>query len=159
MRAHEALVMDMMRAVEDRDGARIVETYGPDVEFLWPPSVPRYGGVHKGTEAVVAMNLAFTDVWDPLQPTDEWRQLNSRVVASNDDEVVVQYHQRGIDTLGRVCDTEVLALYRVEGDKVTRLQMFYFDPQSVSEFVRQAVAPGGEPGLGDRQDSARHPDR
>lgn len=138
MRAHEALVMDMMRAVEDRDSARILEIYGPDVEFHWPPSLPRYGGVYQGTEAVVAMNLAFTEVWDPLQPTDEWRQLNSRIVASNDDEVIVHYHQRGVDALGRTCDAEVLARYRVEGDRVTRLQMFYFDPQGASEFIRQA---------------------
>jgi hypothetical protein len=33
------------------------------------------------------------------------------------------------------CDAEVLGLYTVDGRKVRRLQMFYFDPQQVSEFL------------------------
>lgn len=139
MRENEALIRDMLRAVEERDATRILEIYDPDVEFVWPPSLPAYGGTHKGADAL-PMHLAFAAVWDPLQPTDWWRRMNSRIVASNDDEVIVLYHQRGIDEQGSEFDTEVLALYRVAGGKVTRLQMFYFDAQGAVDFVRQSLA-------------------
>lgn len=86
------------------------------------------------------MNTAFTEAWDPLQPTEEARRIHPRIVASNDDEVVVHYHQRGIDQSGRSCDSEVLALYRVENGKVTRLQMFYFEPETVAKFLTGAAS-------------------
>jgi ketosteroid isomerase-like protein len=123
MKANEKLVLDMIRAVEERNAERILQIYDPDVEFHWPPSLPGYGGTFRGRE-VVEMNTAFTDAWDPLQPTEEARRIHPRVVATNDDEVVVHYHQRGTDQSDRSCDSEVLAIYRVEGGKVSRLQMF-----------------------------------
>jgi ketosteroid isomerase-like protein len=138
MKANEKLVLDMIRALEERDEARILEIYDPNVEFHWPPSLPGFGGTYRGRE-VLDMNTAFTDAWDPLQPTEEARRIHPRVVASNDEEVVVQYHQRGIDQSGRSCDSEVLAIYRVENDKVTRLQMFYFDPEKVADFLKAAA--------------------
>jgi ketosteroid isomerase-like protein len=137
MKANESLVLDMIRAVEERDAERILEIYDPAVEFHWPPSLPGYGGAFKGPE-VLEMNTAFTDAWDPLQPTDEARRIHPRVVASNDNEVVVHYHQRGTDQRGRTCDTEVLAIYEVDDGKVTRLQMFYFEPEKVADFLRAA---------------------
>jgi uncharacterized protein len=133
MKANEELVLDMIRAVEERDEERILEIYDPDVEFHWPSSLP-YGGTYRGPE-VAEMNTAFTEAWDPLQRTEEARRIHPRLVASNDDEVVVHYHQRGIDDDGRSCDSEVLAIYRVENGKVTRLQMFYFEPEKVAEFL------------------------
>lgn len=76
-----------------------------------------------------------------MQPTEEARQIHPRVIASNDVEVVVvvHYHQRGVDSVGRTCDTEVIGVYRVEGEKVTRLQMFYFDPDHVARFLTAAA--------------------
>ena len=139
MKANEALVLDMFRAVEERDVDRILEIYHPDVEFVWPPSLPGYGGTYRGPE-VVEMNAAFAAAWDPVQPTDETRRIEKRVIASNDVEVVVHYHQRGTDRSGRSCDSEVLGLYRVENGKVTRLQMFYFDPAQVADFLTGSAA-------------------
>jgi ketosteroid isomerase-like protein len=140
MNANESLVLDMIRAVEERDEERILEIYDPAVEFHWPPSLPGYGGTYKGPE-VLEMTTAFTDAWDPLQPTEDARRIHPRVVASNDDEVVVHYHQHGTDQRGRACDTEVLALYQVENGKVTRLQMFYFEPEKVAKFLSAARQP------------------
>jgi ketosteroid isomerase-like protein len=137
MKANEKLVLDMIRAVEERDAERILEIYDPDVEFHWPPSLPGYGGTFRGRD-VLEMNTAFTDAWDPLQLSDEARRIHPRVVASNDEEVVVHYHQRGTDRTGRSCDSEVLAIYRVENGKVSRLQMFYFEPEKVADFLRAA---------------------
>lgn len=139
MKANEALVLDMIRAVEERDADRILEIYHPEVEFHWPPSLPGYGGTFRGRE-VLEMNTAFTEAWDPLQPTEEARRIHPRVVASNDDEVVVHYHQRGVDQSGHSCDSEVLALYRVDSGKVTRLQMFYFEPEKVANFLTTAAS-------------------
>ena len=138
MKANEKLVLDMIRAVEERDAERILEIYDPDVEFHWPPSLPGYGGTFRGRE-VLEMNTAFTDAWDPLQPTEAARRIHPRVVASNDEEVVVHYHQRGTDQSGRTCDSEVLAIYRVENGKVTRLQMFYFEPEKIANFLTAAA--------------------
>lgn len=70
MKANEQLVLDMFRAVEERDVARILEIYDPDVEFVWPPSVPGYGGTYRGAE-VLEMNTAFAAAWDPVQTTEE----------------------------------------------------------------------------------------
>jgi ketosteroid isomerase-like protein len=138
MKTNEKLVLDMIRAVEERDEGRILEIYDQDVEFHWPPSLPGFGGTWRGRE-VLDMNTAFTDAWDPLQPTEEARQSHARVVASNDEEVVVQYHQRCTDQSGRTCDSEVLAIYRVENGKVTRLQMFYFEPEKIADFLTAAA--------------------
>jgi ketosteroid isomerase-like protein len=130
----EQLIIDMLEAVEHRDLDRILEIYHDDVEFVWPPSLPVYGGTYRGRD-VLDMNLAFASAWDPLQPTDEYRRLDARVIASNDNDVVVLYHQRGVDAAGRICDSEVLALYTVADGKVRRLQMFYFDPQQVADIL------------------------
>jgi ketosteroid isomerase-like protein len=138
MKANEKLVLDMISAVEKRDPERILEIYDADVEFHWPPSLPGYGGTFRGRE-VLEMNTAVTDAWDPLQPTEEERRIRPRVVASNDDEVVVHYHQRGTDQSGRTCDSEVLAIYRVENGKVSRLQMFYFEPEKIADFLTEAA--------------------
>ena len=138
MKANEQLVLDMIRAVEERDEDRILEIYDPDVEFHWPPSLPGYGGTFRGSQ-VVEMTAAFTAAWDPVQPTDEARRVHPRVVASNNDEVVVHYHQRGVHQSGRRCDSEVLALYRVVDGKVARLQMFYFEPDKVADFLIEAA--------------------
>jgi ketosteroid isomerase-like protein len=139
MPPNEELILDMFKAIETRDLDRILEIYHDDVEFFWPPSLPIYGGTYQG-RAVLDNNLAFAALWDPLQPTKAERRLDPRIIASNESDVVVLYHQRGVDAAGRACDSEVLGLYTVDGGKVRRLQMFYFDPQQVSEFLN-AQAP------------------
>ena len=138
MKANEALTLRMIRAVEERDAARLLELYHPDVEFVWPSCLPGYGGTHRGM-AAVEMGNAFAAQWDPVQPTDAERRLSAEIVASSDDEVVVRYHQQGVDDQGRQLHAEVLAVYRFAEGKVTRLQMFYFDPQPVADFLREAA--------------------
>jgi len=141
--ANEKLIMDAFRAVEKRDVPRLLEIYDPEVEFVWPPSLPGYGGTYQGA-AVLDMQIAFANAWDPVQQVDELRRLNPRIIASKDEEVVLLYHQRGkrIDD-GRSCDCEVLGLYRVVGGKVVRLQMFYFDPVQVTNFLSSATEANG----------------
>jgi hypothetical protein len=66
--------------------------------------------------------------------------MDPRVIASNDEEVVVLYHQRGRDTHGNVFDGEVLGLYEVIQGHLRRAQMFYFDVEALLEFLRHAEA-------------------
>jgi ketosteroid isomerase-like protein len=139
MKPNEELILDMFRAVEQRDIDRILELYHDDVEFVWPPSLPGYGGTCRGPD-VLDNNRAFAAVWDPVQPTEAQQRLDPKLVASNENDVVVLYHQRGLDAEGRTCDSEVLGLYTVEGGKVRRLQMFYFDPKQVSDFLNAQEA-------------------
>ena len=134
MNQNEQLVTDMLRAVEDRDPGRLLEIFAPDVEFVWPPSLPGYGGRFQGAE-ILDMQTRFAAAWDSLQPTAASRQLEHRIIASNDYEVVALYHQRGTDENGRSCETEVLALYRIVDGRVSRLQMFYFDPVQIAAFL------------------------
>jgi ketosteroid isomerase-like protein len=67
--------------------------------------------------------------------------MDPRVVAARGDDVVVLYHQRGVDNAGRRVDCEVLGLYRVRDDRLAGAQMFYFDTVGVAEFLAQAVRP------------------
>ena len=131
------IVLETFRAVEARDFERLLELYDPDVEFVWPPSLP-YGGVFRGAE-IVDMSVAFAAVWDPLQPTDAERRMDVRVVACDGGEVVAQYHQRGIDSTGKRFETEVLGLYLIRDGRFARAQMFYFDPLGLHDFLRRAA--------------------
>jgi uncharacterized protein len=132
------VVLEVFRAVEVRDAARLLELYHPDVEFSWPPSLP-YGGTFRGAE-IVEMSVAFAAVWDPLQPTDGERRMDVRVVACDDGEVVAQYHQRGVDSNGARFETEVLGLYQIRDGLFVRAQMFYFDPVGLDAFLQHAAA-------------------
>lgn len=144
MDADAQLVLDMIRAVEERDMEALTTAYHPDVEFVWPPGLP-YGGTFRNDE-VAAMTEAFAAAWEPLQPDAETRRLDPRVLGrSSAGEVVVHYVQRGRYDDGRSCETPVLGLYTVTDGKVRRLQMFYFDPAGTAEFLRGAAVEGGAP--------------
>jgi uncharacterized protein len=82
---------------------------------------------------------SWAGTWLPLQPTEAERRLDPRVVAASGDEVVVLWHQRGVDSVGRRFDGEVLALYQVREGKLARAQMFYFDPVAVASFLADAT--------------------
>ncbi len=135
--SNEQLVLSMFRAVEDRNVDRLLEIYDPDVVFVWPPELP-YGGEHRA-DGVVAMSEAFAEAWDPVQRSERARRFNPRVLGSRGDEVVVLYDQRGEDGRGDTCETEVIGLYTVVGDRVTRLKMFYFDPGKITGFLAEAL--------------------
>src|SRR5262249_61826099 len=101
-RASIGIVMGAFDAVERRDAQRLAQLYHPEVEFHWPPCLP-YGGTFRGIAALQDRPTAATwdHVWDPLQPTERERQMNPRVVAATDQEVVVLWHQRGRQPAGQ----------------------------------------------------------
>jgi hypothetical protein len=82
------------------------------------------------------------ETWDPQQPTSDTRRMDARVVGAPGDNIVVLWHQRGIDGAGRDIDEAVLGLYEISDAKLARGQMFYFDPARVSAFLAGA---GGAP--------------
>lgn len=128
-------VKRMLRAVEERDGDTLISLYHPQVEFRWPPQLPGYGGTYSGPQQVAAMERAFSELWDPRQPTPQWRDLQAQFVAVDGPSVVVRYRQGGTDTHGRTCEAEVLAHYEVDDGKVRRLSMYYLDPGTVRDFL------------------------
>jgi ketosteroid isomerase-like protein len=140
MRENVAVVLEIFRAIEQRDQDNVVALCDPDVEFHWPPSLP-YGGVARGVAARPdqAPEETWAGTWIPLQPTEAERSLDPRVVAASEDEVVVLWRQRGEDSAGNRIDGEVLALYRVHDGKLARAQMFYFDPAAVADFLANAA--------------------
>jgi len=133
---NETLVRDLFKAIETRDIDRVLEIYDPEVEFHWPPALP-YGGSTRGASSG-SSEASWQSVWLPLQPEPSDRHLDPRVIASNDREVVVLYHQRGRDPQGNVFDGEVIGLYEVMDSKLRRAQMFSFDERALLEFLRHA---------------------
>lgn len=121
------IVLDAFRAVERRDEVRLQQLYHPQVSFHWPPELPYGSG-----------GRTWSATWDPLQPDESERRMDPRVVAADETEVVVLWHQRGRTRAGRCLDSPVLGLYEVREEKFYRAQMFYFDPAGVREFLEDA---------------------
>jgi ketosteroid isomerase-like protein len=128
------IVLETFRAVEDRDLERLLSLYHPDVEFVWPDSLP-YGGTSRGPQTPAPGYPTWDETWDPLQPTEADRRMDPRVIAAHGDDVVVLYHQRGVNESGQKIDQEVLGWYTVKDDKFARAQMFYFDTAALVEFL------------------------
>jgi ketosteroid isomerase-like protein len=128
------VVLQAFAAVEARDEQRLAAICDPHVSFHWPPSLP-YGGSVTGP-AASNRERGWSAVWDPLQPTAAERDMDPRVVAATESDVVVLWHQRGRAPNGSALDSEVLGLYQVHGGKLTRGQMFYFDPAGVERFLQ-----------------------
>ncbi|HEX4587207.1 MAG TPA: nuclear transport factor 2 family protein [Mycobacterium sp.] len=132
-----SVVLETFRAVERRDGQRLLELCDPEVEFIWPSSLP-YGG--KGLEGLLANGPAYAAAWDDFQ-TEAERQTNPHVVASTEGEVVVLWEQKAVDATGQRLDTPVLGHYRLRDGKLLRAQMFYFDTVEVAAFLAKAQRP------------------
>jgi ketosteroid isomerase-like protein len=81
----------------------------------------------------------------PLQPTELERNVDPRVVAASEDEVVVLWRQRGVMSAGVRFDGEVLGLSRVRGGKLARAQMFYFDTAPLVHFLATAKSQAAVP--------------
>src|SRR5262245_47890136 len=124
-------------AVERRDGAAFQALCQPDVTLHWPPPLP-YGGSFRVDAAQARQGPNWQETWGPLQPTDGERQMDPRVVAADNDEVVVLWRQRGVSPAGERFDGQVLGLYRLRDGKLARAQMFYFDPAGAARFLAQA---------------------
>ena len=131
-----AIVLEAFQAVERRDEDRQRELFHPRVEFHWPPSLPF--GTPSGTKGPGSRGPTWSDVWEPLQPTEAERRMDPRVVAATEREVVVVWCQRGLRVDGERFDGEVLGLYEVRDGKLARAQMFYFDAVAVQRFLSGA---------------------
>jgi ketosteroid isomerase-like protein len=132
-------MLDLFRAIEQRDPhnpkpEQEAQFYTSDVEFHWPPSLP-YGGSSRGLKR---SGPAWSDTWNPLQPTAAERRMDPRVVGANDREVAILYRQRGVSQSGDRFDGEVLGLYEVRDGKLARAQMFYFDEAALVRFLASA---------------------
>ena len=133
-KANATVMLDIFSAIERRDARRLADLCHPDVEFSWPAALP-YGGTTRGLGFEPP---SWIHTWAPLQPTDAERSMEPRVVASNGDEVVVLWRQRGLSTRGERFDGPVFALYTVRDGRLARAQMFYFDTLALVEFLAQA---------------------
>jgi ketosteroid isomerase-like protein len=133
-KANATVMLDIFSAIERRDPQRLAELCHPDVEFCWPAALP-YGGTTRGFGTV---GPTWIHTWAPLQPTEAERSMDPRVVASNGDEVVVLWRQRGVSSGGERFDGPVLALYTVREGRLVRAQMFYFDTSALVEFLTRA---------------------
>jgi ketosteroid isomerase-like protein len=132
------IVLEAIRAVEERNAERLLDLYHDDVEIHDAPSLP-YGGVARGKasiqEQLQSPETTWLGTWDPLQPTEAERRMDPRVVASDGDQVVVLYRQRAVSASGERLDSPVLALYEVRDGKFARAQMFHFDTLAIRDFL------------------------
>ena len=131
------VVLRAFKAVEQRDEQGFAELAHPELEFHWPPLFP-YGGASRARDAAIRQRPTWASTWAPVQPTEGERRMDPRVVAASDEEVVVLWHQRGVDAAGERFDGEVLGLYQVREGKLARAQMFYFDPTGALDFLTRA---------------------
>lgn len=128
------IMLEIFKAIEQRDEKRILHLVHPDVKFHWPPSLP-YGGIVRGLKVD---QPSWGKIWTPLQPTEAERRLDPRVVAASEEEVVILWRQRGASPTGERIDTPVLGLYKLHEGKMVRAQMFYFDTAGVLKFLEKA---------------------
>lgn len=127
----------LFRAVEEHDPQTLAALCQPDAEFHWPPSLP-YGSMGGGARAG---GQTWSETWALLQPTEEQRKMDPRIVAASEDEVVAVWRQRGLSPAGERFEGEVLGLYRFRDGKLARAQMFYFDTTAVNNFLMKAITP------------------
>ena len=130
-------ILAIFRGIEERDDAQMLQFFQPDFEIHWPPSLP-YGGTFSGLESRPG---GWGATWEPLQPTQAERKMDAQVVAAHDDDVIVQWRQRGFSPTGDRFDGEVLALYHFREGKLARAQMFYFDTTAAARFLATAKRP------------------
>jgi len=145
MTTAEDVVLAAIAAVERRDVRGLLDLYHDEVEFHDAPCLP-YGGVVRGKPAVIDHTFSATGwaaTWHPLQPTPAERAMSPRVVASNGEDVVVEYRQRGVTPGGERFDAPVLAAYKVRDRRLVRAQMFHYDTVAVVNFLRAAREPPG----------------
>ena len=143
------VVLEVFRAVEERDAETLFGLYHEDVEFHDASSLP-YGGVTRGLELAREQlqsrpEQTWLGTWGPLQPTEEERRMDPRVVATEGDEVIVAYTQRALSPDGERLEWPVLGLYEVREGKFARAQMFHYDTARIVAFLDRARASSGAP--------------
>jgi uncharacterized protein len=146
MESDVEVVLGVIRAVEERDGERLMELYCDDVKLHDAASLP-YGGVADGKPSLLeqmerAPEKTWLGTWGPLQPTEAERMTDPRVIAEADGEVVVLYHQRALAPNGERFDSPVLGIYEVRDGKLARAQMFHYDTAAINAFLQRACEAG-----------------
>ena len=148
MTSNAEVVLDVFRAIEQRDGDALFALLHDEVEFHEPPTLP-YGGTMRGKETLrerlhAAPQQTWLGAWGPLQPTAADRRMDARVVSSAGDEVVVLYRQRAVNPRGERFDSPVLGLYEVRDGKFARAQMFHYDAAATTDFLERAAGGASE---------------
>jgi uncharacterized protein len=136
------VALAVIRAVEQRDGERLMDLYHDDVKLHDAASLP-YGGVAGGKSSLLeqmerAPERTWLGTWGPLQPTEAERRMDPRVIAEADGEVVVLYHQRALAPSGERFDSPVVAVFQVREGKLDRAQMFHYDTAAIKAFLVRA---------------------
>jgi len=124
---------------EDRheiDGINEIER-GESVRHDHDPRILSLGRALAGPTSSTWM-LPSTRMDTPDRVFSSGRYVGGSVVASNGDEVVVLWRQRGLSPGGERFDGPVLALYTVREGRLARAQMFYFDTPALVEFLARA---------------------
>ena len=142
MQSNEDVVLGVIRAVEERDAEALFELYHEDVELHDAPSLPYHytarGKAEMRGQLEGAPEQTWLGTWGPLQPTEAERRMDPRVVASEGDEVVVQYTTRALAANGERFESPVLGLYEVRDGKFARAQMFHYDTAGILGFLERA---------------------
>jgi ketosteroid isomerase-like protein len=143
MKSNEEVVLGVLRAVEQRDAVALFELYHDDVELYDAPSLP-YAHAARGKTSMreqleTAPEETWLGTWGPLQPTENERRMDPRVVASKGDEVVVLYTTRALAPDGERFESQVLGLYEVRDGKFARAQMFHYDTAAMLAFLERAA--------------------
>ena len=147
MQSNAEVVLAVIHAVEERDAVALFELYHDDVELYDAPSLPYgYEGV-AGKEAMreqleTAPETSWLGTWGPLQPTERERRMDPRVVATDGDEVVVQYVTRALAPDGERFESPVVAIHEVRDGKFARAQMFHYDTAAILAFLERAGSRG-----------------
>src|SRR4029450_12385222 len=75
------VVRKIFRAIEERDAARLLELFDPEVEFHWPPSLPYAANVYGRP----GEGLTWAETWLPLQTSEVERRMAPRHSAARRD--------------------------------------------------------------------------
>ena len=140
------VVLGVIKAVEERDAEKLFELYHEDVELHEAPSLP-YGGTVKGVPSLKeqlesAPEATWLGTWGPVQPTEDERRFDPRVISEKDGEVVVLYHMRAVAPDGERFNSPVIGLYEVRDGKLARAQMFHYDTAAITAFLERAREAG-----------------
>lgn len=136
------VALGVIRAVQERDAERLSELVHDDIQLHDALSLP-YGGITEGKASIQEQaerpsETTWLGTWGPVQPTDAERRMDPRVIAENDGEVVVLYHQRALAPDGERFDSPVIGMYDVREAKLARAQMFHYDTAAINAFLERA---------------------
>ena len=84
MTSNAEIVLEAIRAVEERDVDRLFGLYHDDVEFHDAESLP-YGGSARGKQHLLRQfeehpEQTWLGTWGPLQPTEAERRMDPEVI-------------------------------------------------------------------------------